>query len=666
MYLYGKARFCRSNIYTTFRKEIKWNLAAKTGKAPRKPARFRTTIIEFPHVGNATEVSERHWTGTRFSRFLRHYIPTLVRSHLNCLTMHSPTCWKEKFILVGGANFRGNCLHDLGFWVPERWTLWNPEANVTHSVSALIAIAVLKIDISPRAAVDSRRGSDLKTGALCFMRRTAPNTISSPPPSLLFHSLSPQRRNSVVFIHLKLMDYGRYLLGSEQGEEGKGSRGVRKKTGEIQRFEAASHNRSAHDTTVAPQPTAGRTCRSQCKPVLSRKAGGSVIAPSGVKFFRDASLSSPDRSSQNFNPSATSELKICRGGAGERTRNPPNYVGSAYLPLSYRGRVQPSYEVKNDFNPGTDDDPRKDDRMPLLGIHRCIWSVMAHQHFELPGSPGTSASSDRQERRVLSSTSRPADRIPEKLRTGLQVHQTLQGIRGESRTTISLLASHQGEPGSVLRPGNLWIFACGNRGDRCRWSAGFLGDLPFSRPFIPAPLATHLIQSLLALKTLLLGAAQISSLANSQLLLFLFADLPCRSRLVRHRSGVREALGSNPRQGMASREIALQSTTKQIMLTQKQTTRSPSRPDQRSCLQSSASLDPGVVDSDECYTAILLTLTNMYLLPRIVDGRGPAGLPTRISARWDERHLHQCNIYRGTLGSLATETPGTLYSLITE
>ncbi|KAJ8893551.1 hypothetical protein PR048_006149 [Dryococelus australis] len=29
------------------------------------------------------------------------------------------------------------------------------------------------------------------------------------------------------------------------------------------------------------------------------------------------------------------------------------------------------------------------------------------------------------------------------------------------------------------------LFACGNRAGRCRWSAGFLGDLPFPRPFTP-------------------------------------------------------------------------------------------------------------------------------------------------------------------------------------
>ncbi|KAJ8868770.1 hypothetical protein PR048_030310 [Dryococelus australis] len=37
--------------------------------------------------------------------------------------------------------------------------------------------------------------------------------------------------------------------------------------------------------------------------------------------------------------------------------------------------------------------------------------------------------------------------------------------------------THQGEPGSI--PG---FFACGNSAGPCRWSAGFLGDLPFTLP----------------------------------------------------------------------------------------------------------------------------------------------------------------------------------------
>ncbi|KAJ8890306.1 hypothetical protein PR048_009814 [Dryococelus australis] len=43
---------------------------------------------------------------------------------------------------------------------------------------------------------------------------------------------------------------------------------------------------------------------------------------------------------------------------------------------------------------------------------------------------------------------------------------------------LSLLASHQGDLGSIPG-GSLRIFASGNRAELCRWSAGFLGDLPF-------------------------------------------------------------------------------------------------------------------------------------------------------------------------------------------
>ncbi|KAJ8870573.1 hypothetical protein PR048_029596 [Dryococelus australis] len=62
---------------------------------------------------------------------------------------------------------------------------------------------------------------------------------------------------------------------------------------------------------------------------------------------------------------------------------------------------------------------------------------------------------------------------------------------------VSPLASHQGKPGSIPCPVTRF-FACGNRARRCRWLAGFLGDLPF-----PPPIHSDLPQSpLSALKDL--------------------------------------------------------------------------------------------------------------------------------------------------------------------
>ncbi|KAJ8869871.1 hypothetical protein PR048_028880 [Dryococelus australis] len=58
--------------------------------------------------------------------------------------------------------------------------------------------------------------------------------------------------------------------------------------------------------------------------------------------------------------------------------------------------------------------------------------------------------------------------------------------------------------------GSLRIFTSGDRAGRCRWSAGFLGSLPFYRPFVPALLHSHLISPSSALKASLLRAAQIS------------------------------------------------------------------------------------------------------------------------------------------------------------
>ncbi|KAJ8873756.1 hypothetical protein PR048_024590 [Dryococelus australis] len=60
------------------------------------------------------------------------------------------------------------------------------------------------------------------------------------------------------------------------------------------------------------------------------------------------------------------------------------------------------------------------------------------------------------------------------LRTGIHIRPVAVKI---------LLTSHQGDPGSIPRPGHSGIFVCGCRAERCRWSAGFLGDLPFPQSF---------------------------------------------------------------------------------------------------------------------------------------------------------------------------------------
>ncbi|KAJ8876209.1 hypothetical protein PR048_024119 [Dryococelus australis] len=76
--------------------------------------------------------------------------------------------------------------------------------------------------------------------------------------------------------------------------------------------------------------------------------------------------------------------------------------------------------------------------------------------------------------------------------------------RGRGDAADRALVLHHGEPSSI--PG-------GNRAGRCRWSAGFLGDLSLPlRPCIPALLHTHLSSPSSALKTSQLKAAQIPQL----------------------------------------------------------------------------------------------------------------------------------------------------------
>ncbi|KAJ8871139.1 hypothetical protein PR048_027443, partial [Dryococelus australis] len=76
-------------------------------------------------------------------------------------------------------------------------------------------------------------------------------------------------------------------------------------------------------------------------------------------------------------------------------------------------------------------------------------------------------------------------------------------------------------PTKAIRPVNSGIFACGNSGGRCHWSAGFLGDLPFPPPQSPSS----------ALKTSMLRAAQIFPLftKNTRIRIVFFFGTPfCR------------------------------------------------------------------------------------------------------------------------------------------
>ncbi|KAJ8866867.1 hypothetical protein PR048_032729 [Dryococelus australis] len=68
---------------------------------------------------------------------------------------------------------------------------------------------------------------------------------------------------------------------------------------------------------------------------------------------------------------------------------------------------------------------------------------------------------------------------------------------------------HEGEPGSSSGR-NPRDFRCGNHAGRCRWSAGFLGDIQFPSPYIPALLHAHVTSPQSALNTSILTAVQIS------------------------------------------------------------------------------------------------------------------------------------------------------------
>ncbi|KAJ8878867.1 hypothetical protein PR048_019456 [Dryococelus australis] len=111
------------------------------------------------------------------------------------------------------------------------------------------------------------------------------------------------------------------------------------------------------------------------------------------------------------------------------------------------------------------------------------------------------------------------------------------------------------------RPGHR-ISACGNRAGRCRWSAGFLGDIPFPLPLHSgaAPYSPQAPSS--ALKTTLLRAAQITSfihsfirlgwlLRRSQSVLYLAAPLFTCDISTCSRLGVSDVWSSAETQGLA-------------------------------------------------------------------------------------------------------------------
>ncbi|KAJ8865716.1 hypothetical protein PR048_033236 [Dryococelus australis] len=67
---------------------------------------------------------------------------------------------------------------------------------------------------------------------------------------------------------------------------------------------------------------------------------------------------------------------------------------------------------------------------------------------------------------------------------GVPLHNgLLLGYGGRGGLVVRLLASRPGEQHSIPGLGSSRIPTCENRAGRCRWSASFLGDLPFSATF---------------------------------------------------------------------------------------------------------------------------------------------------------------------------------------
>ncbi|KAJ8890304.1 hypothetical protein PR048_009812 [Dryococelus australis] len=95
----------------------------------------------------------------------------------------------------------------------------------------------------------------------------------------------------------------------------------------------------------------------------------------------------------------------------------------------------------------------------------------------------------------------------------MYVHETLlykQGVH--SASAVSLVVSSTKATWVQSPTGPLQIFTCRNRAGRCRWSAGFLGDLPLPLPLHSGATTFSSHSSSSALKTSMSRAVQISSL----------------------------------------------------------------------------------------------------------------------------------------------------------
>ncbi|KAJ8894521.1 hypothetical protein PR048_007178 [Dryococelus australis] len=89
------------------------------------------------------------------------------------------------------------------------------------------------------------------------------------------------------------------------------------------------------------------------------------------------------------------------------------------------------------------------------------------------------------------------------------VHCTSKGSQWYSGLTV---ASHRGPTGFDSRRNRSRILACGNRAGRCRWSVGFLGDLPFPPPLQSSAAPYSPSFTLISSQDLDVRAAQISRL----------------------------------------------------------------------------------------------------------------------------------------------------------
>ncbi|KAJ8875843.1 hypothetical protein PR048_023745 [Dryococelus australis] len=351
-----------------------------------------------------------------------------------------------------------------------------------------------------------------------FLSGAAPYSYQSPSSALKTSMFRAVQISSLTCLHLR---FGRLsaVREIEVNMERRRNSGAGE-TGDPRRPAASSatiptcENRGAAPTGIEPgSPRWEASSLATTPPRLPVPSG--LFIPATLSYWEYGELPDVD------------EVRLARVQADcqcdRRTKDlPPRGWGSSPRSLDYK-----SATLSLSFG------DRTTTTYALSGI--IVWLFTRYFHNERrrtlasEASPATAERSDEVVKAIASISAGTKERgkreIPEKTRRPTALSDTIitfenPEIRKHVGATVAeqLACSPPTKTIQVQSPaGSLRIFACGNRAGRCRWSASFLGDLPFPPPFHSGAAPYSPLSPSSALKISTLRAVQISSLAHAQL-----------------------------------------------------------------------------------------------------------------------------------------------------